>query len=121
MKSFSGIIDKIKLLKNIKKDGDVAHLLGLDVKNFSSYKTRNVVPADVLIDFCEHENISLNWLFFDIGDPELALAEDNSGIAALKKDFERALKETQAKFDGLFEEAKRQAEKNMQFPKPKLK
>lgn len=63
MNTFNDIIEKIKELKKIKYDKDVAGVLGINYRTFTTQKNRNSVPFEVIIDFCIKENIPLDFIF----------------------------------------------------------
>jgi transcriptional regulator with XRE-family HTH domain len=66
--NFSPVIDKIKSLKNIKHDSELARILGIEQSTFSERRKRNSLPYKEIIDFAEKENISLDWLLNGRGD-----------------------------------------------------
>ena len=59
---FNEIISRIKEIKNLYYDSDVAKLLGYTKNAFAERKRRNSVPQDKLELFCEREHININWL-----------------------------------------------------------
>lgn len=75
------IIEKIRVLKKLKSESDVAKLLEIPRQNLSSFKIRNKPPFDQLVNFCERENVSLDWLLLGRGS-EKPLPE-NMGTSAI--------------------------------------
>jgi hypothetical protein len=62
MKTFKQIIENIKEIKHIKHDSGVAFLLNIKAKTLATAKTRNSIPFQELIKFCNKELISIEWL-----------------------------------------------------------
>ena len=62
MRTIEEILNKIKELKNIKKDTDLAELLGVKSNTITTWRTRKNVPYDALFHFCESNQIDLPWL-----------------------------------------------------------
>lgn len=62
MQTFIQIIEKIKKIKGLKFDYEVANLLGISEKAFSADKKRNSIPLEELSTFCSLENIFLDEL-----------------------------------------------------------
>jgi hypothetical protein len=70
MNDISNIIDKMKvILQDGRKiridDADVAVAIGMQPKNFSSYKSRGKVPLEEISAFCASKKVSINWVLFD--------------------------------------------------------
>ncbi len=59
---FTSIIGRVKQLKGIKYDYQVAELLGLKEKAFSARKKSGSIPIDKLQIFCRVEGVSYEWL-----------------------------------------------------------
>jgi phage repressor protein C with HTH and peptisase S24 domain len=62
MRTFSQIIQEIKVLKKVPDDADVARLLGLKPKTLATAKSRNSLPFEELASFCNKEDVSLDGL-----------------------------------------------------------
>jgi hypothetical protein len=60
--NFNEIIDRLKLITQVKDDHEVASLLGLTKTAFSERKRRGSVPNDKLSLFCERESINMEWI-----------------------------------------------------------
>jgi len=65
----SRVIQRIKSLKSLRYDYQVADLLGIGVKAFSARKKMNSVPLDKLRVFCHRESINPDWLLLGEGEP----------------------------------------------------
>lgn len=65
---FSPVIDKIKSLKNVTFDSEVAKVLGIEQSTFSERRKRHSIPYKEIIDFAIKEKISLDWLLNGGGD-----------------------------------------------------
>lgn len=62
MGSFDDIVNRIKLIKNLHHDYEVAGLLRLSKSAFAERKRRDSIPIDKLEIFCANESIDMNWL-----------------------------------------------------------
>ncbi len=71
MRTFAEIIELIKETKNLKKDKEVAVILQIEYKRLATAKSRNSLPYEELITFCNKENISLNWLLTNQGNKKI--------------------------------------------------
>lgn len=78
-RGFDRIIDRLKSAKNIRYDIDVAELLGLTQSAFAERKRRNSVPYEELMQLCDEEGISYDWLLDDKGS-----GPDSSDFAKIK-------------------------------------
>lgn len=56
---FSEVVDRIKYIKHLKNDSDVAKLLDMSNTALANRKTRESIPFLEIISFCESENINL--------------------------------------------------------------
>ena len=54
---------KLKTLKRFKRDGDLADWLGVKINVLSNWKQRNTFDFDVILNKCQQDKISLDWLF----------------------------------------------------------
>lgn len=62
MLNFSEIISLIKHLENLKKDTQVAKILGVTIYKLSMWKRRNTIPTEILLKYSMERNISLNYI-----------------------------------------------------------
>ena len=67
---FKKIMDRIKNILNLKSDGEIAEKLELSKQNYSEKKRKNSIPYENLINLCEKENISTDFLFYNKGNFE---------------------------------------------------
>lgn len=65
MKPFLTIINKIKHIKVVSKDSEVAKILGMNPKTFALRKMRGSIPYEELIAFCKTENLSTDEFLID--------------------------------------------------------
>jgi transcriptional regulator with XRE-family HTH domain len=72
MHSFSEIVEKIKELKGLKHDYEVAELLNIKQNTISTNKNRNSISIKKITAFCHKEGISLNWLLHDEGPMKIS-------------------------------------------------
>lgn len=82
MLSLPEIIEIIKEKKELKKDKEVAKLLGIEAKQFATAKSRNSIPHEELTSFCNKEGWSLNWLLSGEG-PQYLEGKKLAGREAL--------------------------------------
>lgn len=58
------IIERIKKIKDIQSKSAVAKLLGMSKENLNGYLSRNTLPLEAILLFCEKENISPTYLLY---------------------------------------------------------
>lgn len=56
------VFAKLKSHLNLDKDWELAEAMGVSVSTFGSWKSRNAIDFIFLFNFCEENNISLDWL-----------------------------------------------------------
>ena len=78
MNSFKEIVEIIKKEKNFKYDADVERALG--ITQIGVKLSRNTIPFDELLTFCNKVGWSLNWLLAGEG-PKTREPESAEGIA----------------------------------------
>ena len=81
----SEIIEQIRIIKKLKTETQVAKILDIPKQNLSSFKTRNAIPFEKIIVFCEQENISFDWLVLGIDKQSDNVVTHND----LKKQLDR--------------------------------
>ncbi len=59
-------IERVKQLKHLKRQEDVANLVKLSPSNFSTRKGRGTL-FEPFIEWAFHENVNLDWLFYGEG------------------------------------------------------
>ena len=67
---FSEIIEALKAHKKFKYEHEVADLIGMPLESFRSAKSRELLPYEKILKFCENHPISADWVFFRRGKPE---------------------------------------------------
>lgn len=55
------VIERVKVLKNLKNDKDIAALIGISANDFSNRKKRGTLLAP-FVEWGLNENVDLNWL-----------------------------------------------------------
>lgn len=80
---YSEVIERIKKIKNFKNDVMLAEYLQVTRQAIHGFK-KNKVPLEVLIEICENENVSLDWLL---------LGREPEKPAAPESDLERRIAE----------------------------
>jgi hypothetical protein len=73
---FKSIVDRIKQLRSLRFDLQVAESLGFKAKAFAARKKSNKIPEDRLKIFCHQESINFGWLLTGKGEPELYRGEE---------------------------------------------
>ncbi|MBI4388938.1 MAG: helix-turn-helix domain-containing protein [Nitrospinae bacterium] len=68
--NFETVLARIKEVKALRHDNEVATLLGLGKTAFAERKRRNSLPVDKLAVFCEKESINMNWILSGKGRKE---------------------------------------------------
>lgn len=85
-KHFSDIVDRLKKLKGLKTDGDVALELGISKGALSNHKTRDTIPFEALYTFCDRESISLDYLLTGVGPKKRGAPEHEITASNLRSD-----------------------------------
>lgn len=60
--NLNSIIEKIKVLKGLSNNEEVAKILGISPQNFSNRKKRDTL-LPLILEWAIHENVNLEWLF----------------------------------------------------------
>jgi hypothetical protein len=61
------IIERIRIFKGLKNEGDVASILGFAQQTLSTQKKRGTIPFREIIAFCDKENLSADWVLLGVG------------------------------------------------------
>ncbi len=77
MRETTEIIELIRSKKNLKSDSAVAEILGMNPAALNKHKLRGTIPYDQITEFCETENISLDWLLLGREDLETETLKTN--------------------------------------------
>jgi hypothetical protein len=99
MRTIDEILDKIKNLKGIKKDMELAILLNVKPNTITTWRTRKTIPHDVLYRFCEEQEIDITWLltgkittkYIDVEGQRVLVMSGEPGL--YKKEEETHLKD----------------------------
>lgn len=59
---FQGTLDRLKDLIGAKSDADVARGLDISPQAMSSFKKQKKFPADLMVNYCLRNQISIDWL-----------------------------------------------------------
>ncbi len=68
-RDFHSIIERIKQVKSLRFDSQIADLLGFSQKALTARKRTNSIPVDKLKVFCTQESINYHWLATGEGEP----------------------------------------------------
>ena len=71
------ILSRIQKSYGLKKDKEVANLIGLGPNDFSNRKKRGSL-LKAIVEWAAHENVSLDWLVYGRGDASLTEDERES-------------------------------------------
>jgi hypothetical protein len=63
--NYDFVMDKIKSLKKIKFDYELAKVLSIEQSTLSERRKRNSLPFKEIVEFAANENISLDWLLLE--------------------------------------------------------
>lgn len=66
----NNLIDRLKSELSIKKDKDLCLLLGIKHNTLSTWKKRDTLDFNKILDLCEKYNLNLNYIFFE-EEPEV--------------------------------------------------
>ncbi|MDA8156007.1 MAG: helix-turn-helix domain-containing protein [Actinomycetota bacterium] len=80
--STAEIIERIKLAKGLRSDGDVARALGIKPQTLATSKMRSSIPFEAIIGLCDREGYSLDFLVRGVGagrEEALKVKEPSSG------------------------------------------
>jgi hypothetical protein len=77
MTSFQGIINRIKQEIGTKNDYDVAEALEMKRSTLAERKSRDSIPLEEIIRFCDNKNLSYDWVLSGIG-PKYRLESEDS-------------------------------------------
>ena len=62
MRTVDEILDKIKQLKGLKRDVELANSLGVQPSTVANWRARKTLPYEVIVSICEKEGIHISWL-----------------------------------------------------------
>lgn len=70
MSTIKEILERISERTGFKKDVDIASVLGVPKTTLSTWKQRNSIPYEMLIEYAKREQIALDWLILgrDLSD-----------------------------------------------------
>ncbi|RQW89921.1 MAG: hypothetical protein EHM79_02115 [Geobacter sp.] len=66
--NFELVINRLKQALNLKKDSDIADLLGFTKTTFSQRKKRGALPVDKIKLICNENSLSEDWIFNGTGE-----------------------------------------------------
>lgn len=67
MTEFNAILDRVKLVLNVKNDSEVAELIGLKQSAFANRKKKGSIPLSLYVKALEPYKVNLNWLVYGDG------------------------------------------------------
>lgn len=81
-KNIFEIVDRIRSLKGLRTDAEVASALDMTTTALSNHKTRRSIPYEALSTFCDKEKVSLDWLLTGEGEIKRGERGERPHIAA---------------------------------------
>ena len=99
---FDKIIKRIKEVRKLTYDSEVANLLGYTKNAFAERKRRNSIPHDKLYILCERENINIDWLLSGEGPQYKESPGQTKGWSGEVVKYVGLLPEEQELFDKLY-------------------
>ncbi len=66
MRDFKEIESRIKESFNVKKNIEIADLLGVSSSVYGNWKARNTIPYDEIISLCDKNNIDMRYILTGI-------------------------------------------------------
>lgn len=90
MPSTAEIIERIKLSKGLRSDGEVARALGIKPQTLATSKMRGSIPFEAIIAFCDREGYSLDFLVrgLGLGQEEALRVREPSAPSAVSQPHE---------------------------------
>lgn len=64
------IVDRMKSSVGISSDSDLSRLLEITPQAISNFKKKNEIPSDLVIQFADKFELSLDWLISGEGSPK---------------------------------------------------
>lgn len=95
--NIADIFERLKKALCLRNDADLARKLGESPKKLAVWKLRNTIPIDLLVSFCSHYFLDLEWVLTGVEKGEKsAMAADqqphppaiNPRTAALAANYE---------------------------------
>jgi phage repressor protein C with HTH and peptisase S24 domain len=74
MDSFNNILKRLYNALNIKNDAEFCRIYNIKKNTLSTWKSRNKIPYELLIDISQNANININWLL--TGKGEMFLSDE---------------------------------------------
>jgi hypothetical protein len=84
---FDDIINRIKELKSLRHDSEVADLFKLSPNDFSNRKKRGTL-APLVLEWGTHENVCWDWLIAGRGSPNIDESDESMGECRNPVDME---------------------------------
>ena len=66
--NITDIFERLKSIKNLKKDVDICNYLNISTSTLANYKARGNPPYKILFSICEQDNINFHWLMTGKGE-----------------------------------------------------
>lgn len=63
MSTFDEVIKKLKIKLNLEKDKELYDLMGIKQSTFTNWRTRNKIPYEEIINYCNENNITFSDIF----------------------------------------------------------
>ncbi|WP_347374277.1 helix-turn-helix domain-containing protein [Aequorivita sp. Q41] len=81
----NSLIDRLKSELSVKKDKDLCDMLGIKHNTLSTWKKRDTLDFNKVLELCERNNLDLNFIFFEEEDENTKAKPQESLIAEKRK------------------------------------
>ena len=89
MRELNEILDIIQNIKKLKNKTQIAVTLDMTSEALSKHKERKTLPLQQLLNFCQKEDISFDWLVMGKGETNLPPAEKEITLKDIKRTLDK--------------------------------
>lgn len=79
------IIERMKQVLELKEDKELREFFGVAQSTFSSWKNRNAIPFETVINFSLEHNLDLNWLILGNSNSEQLATDEQMMLLAYRQ------------------------------------
>lgn len=90
MIDFKDILERLKETFQVKKDKELAEILGVEQQNITNWKNRNSIPYEFIISLCLEKNI--NMIYILTGKKESNSIKNDDNLSKVEKEILEKLK-----------------------------
>jgi len=77
MNTFEEVIKKLKLKLSIEKDKELYQLMGIKQSTFTNWRSRNKIPYEEIITYCNKNNITFSDIFNEEKEQKSIIGNNN--------------------------------------------